>query len=74
MLSGLVQELTFVVDSLSPEQAGDVSCPGLFSGHTGGLQHEQVPGLATTEPDFKAQFAFSATLSEAEVCHLHGQG
>lgn len=74
ILFGLVQGLTLVADSLPPEQAGDISCPGLFGGHVGGLQHKQVPGLATTEPDLKAQLAFPTAFSEAKVCHLHGQG
>lgn len=31
------QTPTLVVDGLPPEQAGDVSCPGLLGGQAGGL-------------------------------------
>lgn len=64
---------TLIVDGLSPEQAGDVSCPGLLGGQVGGLKHEGVPGLAAAEPNLKAQVVIPTALGEAKVCHLCGQ-
>lgn len=64
---------TLVVDSLLPEQAGDVSRPSLLGGQAGSLQHKGIPGLATAEPDLKAQVVILTALSKAKVRHLCGQ-
>lgn len=61
------------MDSLLPEQVGDVSSPSLLGGQAGSLQHKGVPGLATAKPDLKVQFVIPTALSKAKVCHLCDQ-